>query len=388
MIPFVRLLAALVIIIQGGPKPQAANQEHTRAALVTLVQKQQTAMLTHNLTALRRLYTANGTAQEGLSNAILRSGYLSAWARLHRLQWTSIAVTVRTPLTRMNGPDSADFYAIEQKRYQFHYQDHPHTTVWFGMTSRHYLSIGERKGIWKITGDDFPNQVNGGNVAGASVPDQARGGHPPAGPWGPGRMAAVGYANQYCGDAPGCGNARRYNPAYRNYNPVGGDCTNFISQVLFAGGLPMTHYWQYDQTKKRGSGAWVTAPGLAGFLRRTGRAHLVAAGSYAFVTRHTTQYPEGAVETLRPGDLVSYQTADAPTHSAVVVGYDVQGVPLVDTHTADRFRVPWDFGWPTHTVFYVWHVRYPDDVATRPNEMPPTKAALPAVAAIAGTSTA
>ena len=364
MNPFIHLLLAFVLRMNGGPKPLTPEEQQAQVALQHLVQKQQTAMIEHRLRALRRLYTLTGNAQEGLSTAINRSGYLQAWARLRRLHWAGVTVTVRTPLVRITGPDSVDFYAIERKRYRFHYDSNPLQSLWFGIASRHYISIGKQDGLWKITGDAFANQVHAGDVAGQSVPDQS-GGRPPAGPWGANRMAAVAYANQFCGDATGCGNGQRYNPHYYDYNPRGGDCTNFISQVLFAGGIPMNRYWKYDHETDRGSGAWITAPGLVRFLRASGHATLVAYGSYAFVTRRTAKFPQGAIETLRPGDVINYQKGGNPiTHSAVVVGYDIKGVPLIDTHTADRYQVPWDFGWPSHTTFYLWHVQYPGDKAS------------------------
>lgn len=31
------------------------------------------------------------------------------------------------------------------------------------------------------------------------------------------------------------------NPAYKNYEAWGGDCTNFISQCVHAGGIPFDH---------------------------------------------------------------------------------------------------------------------------------------------------
>ena len=40
--------------------------------------------------------------------------------------------------------------------------------------------------------------------------------------------AAVSYARQYC---------QNYNPRYANYRNDGGDCANFVSQCLLAGGL-------------------------------------------------------------------------------------------------------------------------------------------------------
>jgi len=42
------------------------------------------------------------------------------------------------------------------------------------------------------------------------------------------RSKAVKYAKKYCNN---------YNPKYHNYNPEGGDCANFVSQCLIAGGM-------------------------------------------------------------------------------------------------------------------------------------------------------
>jgi len=42
------------------------------------------------------------------------------------------------------------------------------------------------------------------------------------------RKSAVKYAKKWC---------NKYNPKYKNYNPDGGDCANFVSQCLIAGGM-------------------------------------------------------------------------------------------------------------------------------------------------------
>ena len=55
--------------------------------------------------------------------------------------------------------------------------------------------------------------------------------------------AAVAYASQYWNN---------YNPAYNNYNSVGGDCANFVSQCLYAGGIPQDGTWY------NGSSAWIS----------------------------------------------------------------------------------------------------------------------------------
>lgn len=50
--------------------------------------------------------------------------------------------------------------------------------------------------------------------------------------------AAVNYANQYW---------QNYNPAYPDLNKLGGDCANFVSQCLYAGGKQMNGDWHIYQ---------------------------------------------------------------------------------------------------------------------------------------------
>ncbi len=49
------------------------------------------------------------------------------------------------------------------------------------------------------------------------------------------RALAIAYAEKW---------AYSFNPNYYNFTNIGGDCTNFVSQCLFAGNLPM-NYSQY-----------------------------------------------------------------------------------------------------------------------------------------------
>ena len=53
--------------------------------------------------------------------------------------------------------------------------------------------------------------------------------------------AAVSYARTYC---------QNYNPSYANYRNSGGDCANFVSQCMIAGGMNF-----------RNCGGWVDAYG-------------------------------------------------------------------------------------------------------------------------------
>lgn len=47
--------------------------------------------------------------------------------------------------------------------------------------------------------------------------------------------AAINYAQKY---------ALNYNPQYKDFSASGGDCTNFVSQCLTAGGLELTYSWR------------------------------------------------------------------------------------------------------------------------------------------------
>ena len=85
---------------------------------------------------------------------------------------------------------------------------------------------------------------------------------------------AAQYADKYCGNAPGCGNSKKYNTA--KYATESDDCTNFVSQALGdaseGGGAPHSSprsystNWYYDYPSKTGSIAWVQARSLVSFL--------------------------------------------------------------------------------------------------------------------------
>lgn len=67
------------------------------------------------------------------------------------------------------------------------------------------------------------------------------------------RSDAAEYAQDY---------AKSYNPNYPNYNNMGGDCTNFVSQCVYDGGMPMRvgstdAYWYYNSSGR--SPSWAGA---------------------------------------------------------------------------------------------------------------------------------
>ena len=139
------------------------------------------------------------------------------------------------------------------------------------------------------------------------------------------RRAAVSYAHRW---------AYGRNPAYYDYEHLGGDCTNFASQCIFAGSGIMnftpTFGWYYIDANQK-SPSWTGVPYLYNFLTRDG----VAVG------------PVGepcAMEDLRPGDLIQLSfKGDGFQHSPVVVAVRFPIVPeniLVAAHSSDADNRP------------------------------------------------
>ena len=75
------------------------------------------------------------------------------------------------------------------------------------------------------------------------------------------RTAAVAYARQY---------AMSYNSQYPSYSEYGGDCMNFVSQCLHAGGMPMKEQGYLWYATSTGSGAsWRGVDSFLAYLRKT-----------------------------------------------------------------------------------------------------------------------
>ena len=133
------------------------------------------------------------------------------------------------------------------------------------------------------------------------------------------REAAVAYARKW---------AMSRNPAYYDFEDIGGDCTNFASQCIYAGAgqmnfTPVTG-WFYESASNR-SAAWTGVEYLYRFLT-TNR----SVGPYAHtVPQHLAM----------PGDIVQLGTATGIFyHSPVIVA--VSPVILVCAHTYDALDRP------------------------------------------------
>ncbi|AXI08655.1 hypothetical protein CUC15_06900 [Oceanobacillus zhaokaii] len=137
------------------------------------------------------------------------------------------------------------------------------------------------------------------------------------------RLAAVKYAERWWND---------YNPKYHKFTV---DCTNFISQCLFAGGVPM------HGARVRGRGWWYGGDSW----------------SYSWAVAHSLRwYLSGSAERMQakemmraeeliPGDVICYDfEGDGHwNHNTIVVAKDAFGMPLVNAHTDNSRHRYWSY---------------------------------------------
>ena len=133
------------------------------------------------------------------------------------------------------------------------------------------------------------------------------------------RAAATAYAREW---------ALGRNPAYYNFDDLGGDCTNFASQCLYAGAGVMNDTpifgWYYRSVEDR-SPSWTGVEYLYDFLVTN-----QGAGPYA---------SEVTEDAIRPGDLIQLGRADGSYYHTLVVLVTEPAI-LIAAHSNDALNRP------------------------------------------------
>ncbi len=355
--------------------------------LKTAMEVRANALLAGDPSPLSRFYDQGALhGKWALEHESRRLNYVKSWASKRGIRLTRVKTALQIPSVEPEG-DTVWIYLKMATTLEYSYEgDPPGATNAFRIGTRHSIQLVRDKGSWLIRRDWYTDPLDedalgmgikpadppAGSLVGNLSPqtharktDQIRpsakrtgqgagqGTHPIGGQGGGqeanqgyNRRAAVAYAKKYW---------HEYNSRYKNYINLGGDCANFVSQTLGdpreGGGLPM----DYGQPPPRNETTriWTITDSLADFLLSSGKARRLMRGIYARVVEPTPEYPLGAVQQLEPGDLIGYEEAGVLEHLAVVVGQDSKGYLLVNSHTADRYLVPWDLGWDRPTVFWL-----------------------------------
>lgn len=344
----------------ASPVTPSLTRPQLQRALNALVAREDEATLTGNREMLESVMLPHSkTADAVYQKARQRMAYIQDWSRARQIRFDQVGVHVRIGATQWLSPTEVRVYGADQAHYQYHHLNGSHGENWFGLGVYHWYVLAEFDGSWYIKDDTFIDPLNQDTrLGGAAVPAVVRvkPDYRVEGPPSAGAERALQYAREYCGAAPGCGHDNQYHPDYADYNWNGGDCTNFISQVLHAGGFAENSTWS---GRGGGTDAWVNAIRLSQYLQRSRRATVYASGTLPALIAPEGAGGPSALDRLRVGDLIAYWERGRVVHFAIVAGFDTNGYPLVISHSADRCREPWDLGWDRSTRYLFFHVHYP-----------------------------
>ncbi|MFE7166029.1 amidase domain-containing protein [Streptomyces sp. NPDC057616] len=215
--------------------------------------------------------------------------------------------------------------------------DEPDTTAF---VAHHQLTFAARRdGTWQLTGEHLtdqgprpvnaplpvgmgavvrPNDVIDAPRSALTYPAPAKAKNLGSGAKYP-YAAMAAYAEKYW---------QNYNSAYRHYNGDGGDCTNFLSQSLYAGGWKQitnstTDYGTWYSKKSADSDTWVGVNEWSWFTQTTKRTTALA---YAYQ--------------MDVGDVlqIDFDKDGSKDHSMMTTYRSVSGMPYMTYHSNDTYR--------------------------------------------------
>lgn len=135
------------------------------------------------------------------------------------------------------------------------------------------------------------------------------------------REAVLRYAKQW---------AFSRNPSYLDFEQLGGDCTNFASQCVYAGSGVMNYTpvmgWYYNNSADR-TPSWTGVSFFYNFLVQN-----QSVGPYAVPTKETG---------VEPGDIVQLGNKDGYYHSPIIVAIEGKQI-FVAAHSYDAYMRPLD----------------------------------------------
>ena len=155
------------------------------------------------------------------------------------------------------------------------------------------------------------------------------------------REEAVAYAERWWNEP---------NPAFEKFEV---NCTNYVSQCLYAGRAPMNYTgrresgWWYkgrDKGRELWSFSWAVADSLQRYLRLGRESGLRATAV-------------DSPDKLRPGDVICYDWDGTGRygHNTIVTAFTADGAPLVNANTVSSRHRYWDYrdsyAWTTKTRY-------------------------------------
>lgn len=313
------------------------------------------ALLEKNEDSLKELYeTHKKFGLWAYEHEVKKMRYLENWSSKQGVKFKDIKTKVKVKKIKEKEEDLYGIICTVSTEYKYSYENQLDNENMFRIGTYHYLNVKIRDNQYVITKewytDPFADSLNLENIKSEDIKNYIMSKEQEKLQLSADQQNAVNYAHQYCGAAADEEYGLKFNSKYRDYNPEGGDCANFASQIMFESGrFKKNGTWNYSNGD--GTKAWVNAQAFKNYMIYSGRATLVAKGSYQDVYKQAYS--------LRPGDFVGYEKGGRITHVSTVTGIDSKGYPLVTCHNTDRLLVPWDLGWSDKDIrFHIIKVNY------------------------------
>ncbi|WP_243279171.1 amidase domain-containing protein [Romboutsia sp. 1001713B170131_170501_G6] len=313
------------------------------------------AILDKNEEGLKELYEVD--KKFGLwawEHEVKKMKYLENWSSKQGVKFNDIKAKVKIKKVKEKEEGLYGIICTVSTEYKYSYDKEPDIINMCRIGTYHYINVKIIDDQYIITKewytDPFADSLNLDNIKSEDIKNYISMQKPTILDLKQEQIKAIEYAHKYCGAAADEENGLKFNSNYRDYNPEGGDCANFASQIMFESGrFKKNDTWNYADGA--GTKAWVNAQAFKNYILYSGRGSLISKGSYEDVYKQAYN--------LRPGDFVAYEKGGRITHVSTVTGLDSKGYPLVTCHNTDRLLVPWDLGWSDKDIrFHLIKVHY------------------------------
>lgn len=313
------------------------------------------AILEQNEEILNELYdTDKKTGLWAYEHEVEKMKYLKNWSSKQGVTFNDIKTKVKIRKVKEKETDLYGIICNVATDYNYSYENEKDVKNIFRIGTEHYLNVKIKDNQYIITKewytDPFADSLNLENIKSDDIRSYILAQQKPDIQLTQEQQKAIDYAHRYCGVSTEEEYEFKFNREYKNFNPDGGDCANFASQIMYESGrFKKNSIWNYNN--RDGTKAWVNAQGFKNYILNSGRGSLICKGSYEETYKESYN--------LRPGDFVAYEKGGRITHVSTVTGMDSKGYPLVTCHNTDRLLVPWDLGWSNKTIrFHLIRVHY------------------------------
>lgn len=331
------------------------TQDEVKTVVENIFTIKNKAVLNKDLESIKQLYaTDTRYGQWAYEYEQKKVKYINNWAEKQGVKFVDIIPKIVIKKSKL-GDKKCSFSILCNTEYKYIYPDQPDQINSSRIGTYHSFQLTKRDDTWIITKewytDPFADSLSLESIKVDKIKEYIK--IQPArdlSSISERRKNAKEYAEKYCGAATIEEYGFKYNKNYKDFNPEGGDCANFASQIFHEGGkFKETCAWNYDNGSA--SGPWVNAGKFTYYMINSGRASVIATGSYDKVYQASYK--------LLPGDFVAYEKKGDITHVSVVTGADSKGYSLVTCHNTDRNNVPWDLGWSDKKIkFWLIRVNY------------------------------